>query len=298
MGSKQRAHRFLIRFFSAATAVLTLSCLANANPIPANTPVEDAFQQGVDLFLDEQYDEAQDVFRQCAERDPKNAEYLCWQAQAKAFGLGERAKRGASVFSLISDGRAVRDLYEKAIEIDPGNERARIGHAVILRDIPGWLGGDLAEAEELLRSVVRDNPNNFYAYHHLGTLYIRKKEKPEEGLDYLQQALQTADGQTLTAEEKLKLAGTYHALGKTYLEELREPVKALPYLEKSRALQPDNVVMLLDLAEAYRAFNMTAKAKDTLRGANDIIKSRDYSHFRDDLVKAAKKLDMRKELGL
>ncbi|HOJ61161.1 MAG TPA: tetratricopeptide repeat protein [bacterium] len=280
--------------------LLAPSAPVSSTDIPpvGNLPVEDVYQKGVNLFISEKYDEAENIFRYLVKEDPQNAEYTCWLAQSLAFTLGERAMRGASKMTLLPDGKTVRDLYLRAISLDPSSERARIGYAVILRDIPGIFGGDVNKAESILLSVIKDNPKSLSALHHLGTLYIRKKGEWERGLEYLKKAVGIGERGSLSAEDRLQLAKTYHAIGKTYDENLKQPAAAIPYYEKSMQIQSDSVVTLLDLANAYRLDNQTAQAKEMVRKAAELIETRQYNKYRNDLTKIARQLDMKKELNL
>lgn len=270
---------------------------ADADPV-CTLSLKDAYQKGIDLFVEEKYGEAEDVFRYLVKEDPRNAEYTCWLAQSLAFTLGEKAMRGASKMSLLPDGKTVRDLYTRAMSLDPTSARARVGYAVILRDIPGMFGGDVKQAESILLGVLKDNPKSLAALHHLGTLYIRKYGEIQRGLEYLKKAVDIGEHETLSAEDRLQLAKTYHAIGKTYDENLKQPAAAVPYFEKSMQIQSDSVVTLLDLAGAYRETDQIAMAKDTVRKAAEVIETRQYKKFRSDLTKIARQLDMKKELNL
>ena len=256
------------------------------------------FDEGKELFLHEKYTEAETCFKQCVEQEPDNSDYLCWLAQSSARILSERGKKGTPKLSMLGEGRKIYALYTKAIQADPSSERARVGYAVLLRDVPSWLGGDLKKAERMLREVQRDNPQNIFAAHHLGTLYIRKLKKYEEGIDYLKQVLRIADERELTTEEKLHLPNTYHAIGKTYLENLNDAEKAIPYLEKSLESHSNSVVTLLDLVTAYQKVDSINEARLSLRKAAKIVKARKYKYFNDQLTREAKKLKMQKELKI
>ncbi|MFB3789238.1 MAG: tetratricopeptide repeat protein [bacterium] len=269
----------------------------DAQPV-CTLSLEDAYQKGIDLFVKEKYGEAENIFRYLVKEDPQNAEYTCWLAQSLAFTLGERAMRGASKMTLLPDGKTVRDLYVRAMSLDPTSERARIGYAVILRDIPGLFGGDVRKAESILLVVLKDNPKSLAALHHLGTLYIRKYGEYERGLEYLKKAVDIGEHETLSAEDHLQLAKTYHAIAKTYDENLKQPAAAIPYYEKSMQIQSDSVVTLLDLANAYRQDKQIAQAKEIVHKAAELIETRQYKKFRSDLTQIARQLDMKKELNL
>jgi len=293
----------LYAIFFSILFIANLPSPSYADAAKITTPVNDfavtdVFKKGKDFYLARNYKEAEPLFRQCVKWEPQNAEYLSWLAQTIAFLLADQAMKGASNLTLLPEARKVRELYQEAIDADPKNERARIGYAIILRDIPGLLGGSVKKAESILKGVIKDNPDNIFAYHHLGTLYIRKKNDCQKGLEYLKKVIAISQKKELTPEEKLRLGSTYHALGKTYLEELNDASQAIPYLEKAAQMDEDSVVAFLDLAEAYRIEKQIAKAKDCLLKAVKISAEHDYKRFDGDIKSSAKKLNMKKELGL
>ncbi|MBI1389863.1 MAG: tetratricopeptide repeat protein [bacterium] len=261
----------------------------------ATMPIDAAFEKAKDLFLNEKFKEAEETFRRCLEAQPKNAEIMSWLAQSIAFVLGEQAKQGASRLSLLPLGQDVRSLYSRAMEIDPNSERARIGYALILRDLPGILGGDVDKAEAILTKVLEQDPENILACHHLGNLYIRKKDEVQKGLHFLKRALEVAENKELTREDKFYLGGTWHAIGKTYLENLEEPETALPYLKKSVEMDPNDANPFLDLAEAYRQTGQEDLARQTLRDCIKFCKDRKYKFFYSDVKKLARKLGIEDE---
>ncbi|MEW6235430.1 MAG: tetratricopeptide repeat protein [Candidatus Omnitrophota bacterium] len=274
-----------------------------ADAAKITTPINDfsvveIFKKGKEFYLAQNYIDAEPLFQQCVKLEPKNAEYLSWLAQTIAFLLADQAMKGASNLTLLPEARKVRELYQKAIDADPKNERARLGYAIILRDIPGILGGSIKKAESILKGVIKDNPENIFALHHLGTLYIRKKNDCQKGLECLKKVIAISQKKVLSPEEKLRLGATYHALGKTYLEELNDASQAVPFLEKAAEMNEDSVLAFLDLAEAYRIEKQIAKAKDCLLKAVKISAAHEYKRFDDDIKSSAKKLNMKKELGL
>lgn len=269
----------------------------NSKPLSNIESSNSTFKRGIEYYLDKQYEKAELIFRQCVRTEPKNAEYMCWLAQTMGFLLAEQAMQGVSNLTLLPDGRRVKNLYQEAMKADPHNERARIGYAIILRDIPAILGGSVDKAEKLLKSVLDDNPNNIFAYHHLGTLYIRKRHELQKGMDYLEKVISIAEAKQLTVEEKLKLDNTYHALGKTYLDELRKPEKAIPYFEKAVDLDGASVVELIDLSNAYFMKDHVSKAKDCLQKAAQIVKKNKYKHFSSQLNELAEKMNTEVDLG-
>lgn len=282
-----------------SVTALASPCLAQGKEANAATTInEDPIQHAEDLFFSYQYDEAEKNFREILKKNPKDAEVMAWLAQTLAYKMGEQAKKGASKLSLISDGSEVKTLYTKAYEIDPKNERACLGYAILLRDLPGLLGGDLDKAEEILMGLIKENPEKVLAYHHLGNLYIRKKEDYQKGMHFLKRALEVAKEKDLTDEEAFYLNHTYHSIGKTYLEDLDEPQQALDYITKALELKPEFPLAMLDLTETYRQLDQLDKAKSELFKVFAYCKEHKYKMFYSDIKKSARQLKVSEQIDL
>jgi tetratricopeptide (TPR) repeat protein len=259
---------------------------------------DDSFSKAQELYFQQEFYKAEPLFEECMKLEPRNADYRCWLAQCKAFIMADKAMKGDSKFSLIPLGKSIRELYKDALEVDPNCERAKIGYSTLLRDIPGWLGGSVSQAEEMLTGVLKENPTNIFALHNMGTLLVRKRKEYEKGLDYLEKAIEQEKARELNLEEQRKLSNTYNAIGKTYLEELDNPEKAQTYFERSYALFPKDIVTMLDLIEVYRETKQKEKAKDFLFKALDFAKTNEYQYFYNDIKRAAKKLGVKEEISL
>ncbi|MBD3265905.1 hypothetical protein GF373_04490 [bacterium] len=277
---------------------LFVSPLAAEEVVLKSISIKDSFSKGVDRYLEQKYNKSVEYFRHCVNLEPDNAEYRCWLAQSMAYLLAERAKKGESKFSLIGDGKRVRDLYEKALELNPQSERARHGYGIILRDVPFLFGGNVNKARDMFESVLEENPDNTFVLHSLGLLHIRKKKEYKQGLEYLLKVIDIKKNRELTQEEKLNLANTYHAIGKTYFEHLDNPEKALDYMLKSYYQDPQSAVTLIDLVEIYQALGREAEAKSKLMEALQIVRKNQYKRFAGDVKDAARDLDMDIDLDL
>ncbi len=286
-----------ISFFILSAFLPSYNAYAESSQSGELQPKE-LFQQGKEYYLDQRFSAAEILFRKCVDQEPENVEYICWLAQSMSYVMAEQAMQGTSKIALMPIAKTVRDLYYKAIEIDPLSERARIGYAILMRDIPGWLGGDLDKAEKILHEMLKENSNNIFVLHHLGNLYIKKRDKYEKGLEYLKRVVQIKESQKLTSEEKMQIPRTYHAIGKTYLEHLENYEKAVQHFEKSLSLDKNSIVTMLDLTEAYRLNQQKQKAQELLRKAAEIVRSREYERFSDKISSTAKKLDMEKEIDI
>lgn len=294
----------MLRLFST-TAIVAFSVSVLLMPAESTTQsvmnpaAQEWFDEAMKAFLDENYPKAAELFEQSLDKDPNNVDILCWLAKSEAYELGERAKRGASRLSLLPQGRRVQNLYTRAYEMDPDNLSARLGYAVLLRDIPdGLLGGDVDKAEEILKSILEEDPTYVLAYHHLGNLYIRKRGQIDFGIHFLRRALEIAESKELTLEEQEYLGNTYHALGKALLEETSDAEAAIPFLEKSSEMDPSNIVTLIDLTAAYKQLNRDEDARKTLAKAVELAKERDYRYFYRDLRQTARALGMSREINL
>ena len=184
----------------------------------------------------------------------------------------------------------MRRLYKEALEIDPENQRAKLGYALILRDSPSWLGGNDQKAEEILKGILSQTPDNVFALHYMGTLYIRNRKDVETGLNYLHGALDVQRQRDLNREETLMAANTYYAIGDVYLNHFKDPSTAVPYFEKAAGIDPESPHILLDLAKAYQKSSRNDNAFYTLQKAAQLIHNKRYTALYDELAMLSEKI--------
>lgn len=291
----------LISFIGISMSFFFAVSPVHSNSIPEEIPTEasDTFQQGCNAFYHENYQKAQQIFENLVEQHPQNAEMVCWLAKSKAFQLEEKAKRGASRLTLLPAGREIYNLYNKAVELNPENKRARLGYAIILRDIPARiLGGDLEKAETMLKNLLEEDPTYYLAYHHLGNLYIHKKDQVDKGITLLKRAVDVAENHDINRYDKQYLSRTYHAIGKAYLHKKDQPEDAIPFFEKTLEMEPDFISGMIDLVDAYQRTNQKQEANEILGEVASLAKQREYKYFYDDIRDAAKKLGLENEINL
>jgi tetratricopeptide (TPR) repeat protein len=92
---------------------------------------------------EEKREEAVDHFEKATERDPKNADYLFWLADASFERIDD--VNMLSKMSLASDGRKA---YEKAVSIDPQHVGAHVGLGQYYMQAPGIAGGSVDKAKK------------------------------------------------------------------------------------------------------------------------------------------------------
>jgi tetratricopeptide (TPR) repeat protein len=86
------------------------------------------------------------------ERDPK--------AHFAIFcNLGKRLQLSGVGLNTLSDVRRLGREVDRTIELAPGWSDALVGKGSFLIDLPGFLGGDRAEGERLLREALRIEPD-------------------------------------------------------------------------------------------------------------------------------------------
>ena len=91
--------------------------------------------------------------------------------------------RGALISNKISgmisgmkNGSLAEEAIDIALQIDENNPMARIENARMYINKPGILGGDINKGIEIIRNVIKDNPELEKGYVNLGIAYVEKGE--------------------------------------------------------------------------------------------------------------------------
>jgi adenylate cyclase len=137
----------------------------------------------------------------------------------------------ALYYGPLSKREDAKNAFEKAFELDPQSNGARIGLATVLvvdvnRGVSKSRDQDLARAEKLALEAVERDPNSAPAYFALGVTHRAENRLPESRTE-LEKAI------TLDRND----AGSILQLGITLLFS-GEPETALPHLEQSLRLVP------------------------------------------------------------
>jgi hypothetical protein len=74
--------------------------------------------------------------------------------------LGKRMERAGISFRQISDLRRLRRELDRTLELAPGDADALLAKGALLLKLPRLLGGDVDEAEVLLRQALVAEPDN------------------------------------------------------------------------------------------------------------------------------------------
>ena len=113
----------------------------------ADGPGATDWEEGVRLYQEEEYREAQDLFERAVSQDPDSSEYHFWLGLA----IGRRAEQmsGLRRLAAMSLAKRVRVEFEKAVELDPTNLDALESLQGFHFDAPGIVGGDKARARSV-----------------------------------------------------------------------------------------------------------------------------------------------------
>ncbi len=156
----------------------------------------------------------------------------------------------------LSQGRyreAASD-YEKAIQLQPNSELARLGLAFVLVE-----SQQHDEATVLLEQTLREDPTNFYAHYLLGDIAMTQGSRPgtpaeARSLKHLQQATALRPDFVLARI----------SLGKLYLKR-NDLDSAIRELETSIRLDPQATTAYYQLSIAYRKAGEKEKALEALQ---------------------------------
>lgn len=121
-------------------------------------------------------------------RYPDVAEAHVWAGIVYSTYAGE-----VSMFSAGKQVKRARAELEQALELDPGamNGSAYTSMGALLFQIPGFMGGDDEQAEQLLRKGLEYNPEGIDANYFYGK-FLLDQERDEEARQYFLKAKQAA----------------------------------------------------------------------------------------------------------
>ena len=124
---------------------------------------------GQDLFMLGEYKKACEAFEKAAALDPNNAKLIHWLGRT----YGRRAET-ANPFTAPGLASKTRQMFERAVELDPSDKDALGDLLDYYLDAPGFLGGGLQKADMLAQMILKEDPaEGHYAQ---GLVADKKKE--------------------------------------------------------------------------------------------------------------------------
>lgn len=163
---------------------------------------------------------------QASKLDPQAGLYQLWLGR----GYGEKADR-ASMFSAARLAKKVRESFERAVELDPTNWKARVDLAEFYIEAPGVMGGGKEKALKEAAAIAPLSP----AMAHWVAAQIAEKDKNLVVAEREYRAAIAASSSGARAWDDLA------AFFKKY-NRLDEMEQALTHLEAARLDQPDSLM--------------------------------------------------------
>ena len=187
---------------------------------------------GQNYFMVGEYKKATESLEKALALAPDDAQCLLWLGRA----YGRRAET-SNPFSAPGYATRARQMFEKAVALDPSNKEAFGDLFDFYLDAPGFLGGGHNKAEALAARVSQTDP--------------------AEGL-YLQAQIDDRHNQFESAEQKLRKAleiaptqpGRFLELAK-FLAKRGRIAESEAMFEEAARLSPDNPHQMFDRASLY-----------------------------------------------
>lgn len=187
---------------------------------------------GQDQYMLGEYKKSTDALEKAAALDPENSEIFHWLGRA----YGRRAETGGP-FTAPGYASKARQMFEKAVELDPTNKEAVNDLFDYYLQAPGFLGGGVHKAEALVSLITKSDPaEGHYAQAQLDE---RRKEY-DDAEQHLRQAAELAPRQV----------GRIIDLAK-YLAKRGRTQDSDALFEHALAMAPNNPSVMYARAETY-----------------------------------------------
>ncbi len=108
---------------------------------------------GQDYFMLAEYKKSTDALEKAAAIDPQNQQIVHWLGRA----YGRRAETSGP-FTAPGYATKARQMFEKAVALDPSNKEATGDLLDFYLDAPGFLGGGVQKAEALVKIIAGTDP--------------------------------------------------------------------------------------------------------------------------------------------
>jgi Flp pilus assembly protein TadD len=202
---------------------------------------------GRNYYMQRDYKQAIDSLEKAVQADPRNSGYALWLGRA----YGRRAEN-ASPFTAPVYATKTRQLFEKAVELDPRNVDALNDLFEYYLEAPGFLGGGLDKAAATAARIAQfDAADGNTAQAHLA----EKKKDYQDAEQHFRSAVESAPHQ----------AGRLMELARFLLRRGRDQ-EAEQAFAKAESVAPNSPKLLYERAEAYiRNGRNLDQARDLLR---------------------------------
>lgn len=202
---------------------------------------------GQNWFMLGEYKKASDALEKGVAMDPNNARLVSWLGRT----YGRRAET-ANPFAAPGLASKARQMFEKAVQLDPSDKDALGDLLDFYLEAPGFLGGGVPKAEALAQTILKqDQAEGHYAQ---GIVADRKKE-----YDKAEQQFRRA------AELAPRQVGRILVLAR-YLANHGRVKESDALFEQAAGMAPNNPKVMFDRAATY------IKEKRDLDVARELLK--------------------------
>ena len=197
-------------------------------------------------FMQGDYKQAAEAFERALALSPRNSELH----RQLGTVYGRRAETG-SVFTAPGNARKAREYFEEAVQLDPNNREAVANLFEYYLEAPGFLGGGIEKAEELIRHIAKLNPA---AALHAQAQLESKRNRYDVAETELRRAIQVAPQEV----------GRLIDLANFLADRGRVKESDEKFAEAAK-LAPDNPLFLFARAETY------IRQKRNLKDARELL---------------------------
>ena len=200
-------------------------------PVLGNDPAAHSLAGKCRFMLDD-FKKAADLLEKAVQLNGQLSDHYHWLGKA----YGRRAESGNPLIAPHYATRA-RQMFEKAVQLDPKNGEAIGDLFEYYLEAPGFLGGGLAKAQTLLAQIKANDQAEFY----YATAQLAQKRKEfNKAEQHLKRAAELAPRQIGRLLDVAKFLARHGRL-----------IESESFISKAEKLDPNNPKLLYDKAQTY-----------------------------------------------
>lgn len=178
------------------------------------------------------FKKASDLFEKAVQLNGRISEHYHWLGRA----YGRRAESGNPLTAPHYASKA-RQMFERAVEMDPKNKEAVNDLFEYYLEAPGFLGGGLNKAQALLEKI---KANDQAEYYYANAQLAQKRQEFNSAEQHLKRAAELAPRQI----------GRLFDVAK-FLARQGRIIESESFISKAEKIDPDNPKLLFDKAQTY-----------------------------------------------
>jgi tetratricopeptide (TPR) repeat protein len=200
-------------------------------PVLGNDPT--AYElAGKCQFMLGDFKKASDLFEKAVQLNGRISEHYHWLGRA----YGRRAESGNPLIAPHYASKA-RQMFERAVEMDPKNKEAINDLFEYYLEAPGFLGGGLNKAQALLEKI---KANDQAEYYYATAQLAQKRQEFNSAEQHLKRAAELAPRQIGRLLDVAKFLARHGRL-----------IESESFISKAEKIDPNNPKLLFDKAQTY-----------------------------------------------